>query len=276
MTISAVIPSGNNARTGLAPKELCRVDVWAALVDKGREPLHGIELLDSDDRQWCARLHQPSAQRQFLTAHILLRLALADAVNGNVLPAEWHFERDKHGKPEIASGFPRLNFSLSHVERLAVAAVCATNPVGIDVARLAGSLRKPPVWSAAAPSERIRLFSQNPDSRAHDFARLWALKEAYVKMLGVGHAVDFGSLEVDLARRRLRQAEHECKAAFETHMLWCPDDYYFIALAVATKRAKAVDSRGHLLDLTGGSWFAQIEISPHEAVWPKRWKWHWL
>lgn len=159
---------------------------------------------------------------------------------------------------------------------MAVVAVCETNPVGIDVVRLAGSPRKLPVWSATAAPERVLLLNEGPDVRAHDFARLWALKEAYAKMLGLGHALDFSSIDADLARRRMRRAEHDCKAAFETHMLWCQDDCYFVALAVGMERAAGIDLRGHLLDLTGGSWFVQSEASPQEAVWPKRWKWHWL
>lgn len=256
--------------------DVCRVDVWAALVAEGDKLPHGAELLDNDDRRSCARLHLPVARRQLETAHILLRLALADAVKGRVLPGEWRFERDEHGKPELAPEFPQLHFSLSHEEQVAAVAVCATNPVGIDVVRLASCPPKPPLWSAAAPGERIQLFSEGPESRAHDFARLWALKEAYAKMLGLGHALEFSSLDADLAQRRLRQAERDCEAAFETHVLWCPDDCYFVALAVGTERAATIDSRGHLLDLTGGTWFAESEISPQEAVWPKRWQWHWL
>jgi phosphopantetheinyl transferase len=276
MTVSSAISNSNGARAGTTPSKSIRVDLWAALVAEGEEPPHGMELLDQEDRQWCGRLHLASAAKQSLTAHILLRLALADAVNGSVLPAAWRFERDEHGKPRLASGFPQLHFSLSHERLLAVATVCATNPVGIDVARLEGFLRRTPVWSAVAPSERVLLFSEAADTGAHDFARLWALKEAYAKMLGLGHALDFTRLEVDLAQRRLREAEHDCKAAFETHTLWFPDDCYFVAVAVGTQLATNVDSHGHMLDLTGGAWFARSEFSPQEAVWPKRWKWHWF
>lgn len=276
MSASTAISSAMDARASSRLKALCRVDLWAAVVGEGEEPSHGVELLDDDDRRWCARLHLPTARKQFLTAHILLRLALADAVNGDVLPADWHFERDRHDKPVLAPGLPGLHFNLSHEQRMAVVAVCTTNPVGIDVACLVDCPRKAPIWSATAPAERVGLFSESLDSRAPDFVRLWALKEAYAKMLGLGHAVDFSSLEVDLTRRRLLQAQRDCKVAFETHMLWCPDDCYFVALAVGTQRPTRIDSRGHLLDLTGGSWFAQSEISSQEAVWPKRWKWHWL
>jgi phosphopantetheinyl transferase len=262
-----------DAKVGARPEEPCRVDFWAAFVGEGEE--HGRELLDDDDRRSCGRL-SALAQKQFLTAHILLRLALADAVNGDVLPADWHFAIGQHGKPELAPGLPRLHFSLSHEQRMAVVAVCATNPVGIDVVGLAGCPLEPPIWSASAPSERILLFDQSPNTRAHDFGRRWALKEAYAKMLGVGHALDFATIEVDLERRDLRQTERDCNAVFETHMLWCPDDCYFVALAVGADRAAELDTRGHLLDLTGGSWFEQLETSSQEAVWPKRWKWHWL
>jgi 4'-phosphopantetheinyl transferase len=276
MSAITTIAAADDARAGSRPKELCRVELWAALVGEGDAPPHGTELLDDDDRQWCARLYPPAARKQVVTAHILLRLALTEAVDGAVLPVAWHFWRDEHGKPRLAPGSPGLHFSISHERQIAVVAVCATNPVGIDVAPLAGCPRKPPVWSAAAPSERALLLNESPEIRAHDFVRLWALKEAYAKMLGLGHTLDFCSLDADLARRRLRQAQRDCNAAFETHMLWCSDECYFLALAVGTERAVAIDSRGHLLDLTGGCWFAQSEISPQEAVWPKRWKWHWL
>lgn len=258
-------------------KSTCRVDLWATLTDEGASPLHGDQLLDEADRRWCTRQRRRSAQKQSLAAHILLRVALSDAVHGRVPPTAWRFERDDQGKLGLAPEFPELHFSLSHEHRLVVAAVSTTNPAGVDVVRLsAASSRDTPLWSAAAPAERALLLTESTDARAHDFARLWALKEAYTKMLGVGHGIDFALLEGDLAQRHLRQAERNCKVAFETHTLWTPDDDYFVALAVGTERATRIDTRGHLVDLTGGSWFRQAETSPHEAVWPKRWQWHWL
>ena len=191
-------------------------------------------------------------------------------------PEAWRFARDEHGQPGIAPGLPARYFSLSHEHPVAVVAVCATSPVGIDVVRLADGPGAVPLWSAAAPAERALLAAESPAIRAHDFDRLWALKEAYAKMVGLGTALDFSTLEVDLARRRLRQAGRECKAAFETHLLWCADGHYFVALAGGTGPSAGIDSRGHLVDLTGGTWFARSEISPQENVWPKRWQWHWL
>jgi phosphopantetheinyl transferase len=276
MNAKGAIANVSDASDLSVRKDTCRVDLWAALAESDVTRLHGSELLDDEDRRWSARLRQPAARRQFLAGHIMLRVALSEAVLGSVLPSDWHFERDDQGKLSLAPGFPEIHFGLSHEQRLVVAAVCETNPVGIDVVRLAERPSEPPVWSAAAPSERAQLLTESPECRAHDFARLWALKEAYTKVLGVGHGVDFSLIEGDLPQRHLRQAERECKVAFETHTLWCSNDHYFVALAVGTERATRIDSRGHLLDLTGGSWFRQSEISPHEAVWPKRWKWHWL
>jgi len=276
MSTSTAVVTASGGRTASTATEHCRVDLWATMVGERQGPLQGWSLLDDDDRQWCARLRLPTARRQFAAGHILLRLALAEAVHGSTLPAAWRFARDEHGKPRLAPGFPELKFSLSHEHPMVVAAVSATNPVGIDVVRMAEQPRAPPVWSATAPSERVLLSEESPDSRAHDFVRLWALKEAYAKMVGLGTDLDFSSLEVDLARRCLRRAGRECKAGFETHTLWSRGGYYFVALAVGTEPAVRIDSRGHLVDLTGGSWFAQSEMSPQEAVWPKRWKWHWL
>lgn len=265
--------SGKSANSGLM--ETCRVELWAALAASAPTELQGRELLDEDDRQCGARLRQCSARCQFLAGHILLRVALSDAVMGKVLPNDWHFLRDERGKLSLAPGFPHIHFSLAHEQRLVVAAVCATRPVGVDVVRLADPVQ-PPVWSAAAPSERVQLLSESPDCRENDFARLWALKEAYTKMTGIGHGADFSLLEGDLAQRHMRMAARNCEVAIETHTLWCSDNLYFVALAVGTERATRIDSRGHLLDLAGGDWFRHSEVSSAEALWPKRWKWHWL
>jgi phosphopantetheinyl transferase len=266
----------NDDRAVSTSREQPRVELWAALVSRSTRSLRGRTLLDDDDRRWCARLRLPAARSQFAAGHVLLRLALTEAVHGSTHPAAWRFARDEHGKPRLAPGPPALNFSLSHEHPMVVAAVCATSPVGIDVARMVDRPRALPVWSAAAPSERILLSEESPDKRAHDFARLWALKEAYAKMIGLGTALDFSAVEVDLARRRLRRAGRECRAALQTHTLWDRDDCYFVALAVEAEPSARIDSRGHLVDLTGGSWFVRAEISPQEAVWPKRWQWHWL
>ena len=269
--VAAIATRSDDRRDAASARH--RVDLWAALISKG--PLQGRKLLDAGERRSCAQLRLPAVRRQSAGGQILLRLALTEAVRGAIPPAAWRFAKDEHGKPELAPGFPAFNFSVSHEYPMVVAAVSATGAVGIDVARMADRLRAP-LWSAATPAERAVLAEEGPESRAHDFVRMWGLKEAYAKMVGLGTALDFSGLEVDLARRSIRQAGRACKAAFETHTLWHRDDCYFLALAVGAEIPARIDSRGHLVDLTGGSWFAQSELSPQEAIWPKRWKWHWL
>ena len=95
-----------------------------------------------------------------------------------------------HGKPFLPDN--RAHFSLSHTDRH-VFLVTADAPVGLDAQRIDGN--RPSIAERCfTPPERAWL-AVDPEQR---FARMWALKEAYLKYTGFGLVLPMSSFTVPL------------------------------------------------------------------------------
>lgn len=150
--------------------------------------------LSPAEKEECARFRDPARQRSFALSRRLLR---------HLLTSRLHLEQDCIRLARADNGRLQLvapehwHISLSHAAGL-VAVMVAAAPCGVDIER-----------PRAINSERIasRYFSgherdwlrQHPATREADFFRLWTLKEASVKALGVGLAHHLDTLVFDIA-----------------------------------------------------------------------------
>lgn len=122
------------------------------------------------------------ARAQFLACRVALRQLLAHYLN--VPSAELHITCEMGEKPRLVSPPSKLDFSYSHTRALALIAIAANGPVGIDVEAL-----DPTRVSEAIPR---RHFSPEEQARVHgpnataEFFRLWTAKEALLKATGEG------------------------------------------------------------------------------------------
>lgn len=116
---------------------IASIDVW--LVGVGAVGDVGAALLNDDERAVLNRLRVEHDRRNYLVAHLLLRLSLSRAVKGSVPPARWRIDRSSSGRLSVASmcGAPWLDFSLSRSSGLAVVAIASTEgcQVGVDAER---------------------------------------------------------------------------------------------------------------------------------------------
>lgn len=86
---------------------------------------------------------------------------------------------------------------LSSASRAGTAALAvATTPVGVDVERADPAAAVP--WRVLHPAEAAMLVAVPHAERARAFARLWSLKEAYLKALGLGLSREPASFAVRL------------------------------------------------------------------------------
>lgn len=161
----------------------------------------------------------------------LLRLALGRALG--VAPASVRLVRGPHGRPELAPGMwagqgkpPSCNASRAQGPEggLVVVALCREAQVGVDVehpARLgapADQVRELPglMDLCLAPAERDWVVDAPPQARPLRFARLWRLKEAASKALGLGLLLDPRLLAFALDGERPVLAAHgEARALFQ-------------------------------------------------------------
>lgn len=119
-------------------------------------------------------------------ARFLGRRALLRHIVGRIVPVEAGrvaIAADDDGAPRVA-GRPEIFVSLSGRDDLCLAAV-GPSPLGVDLEPLAPAATT--VWSVLRADERAMLRDMPDDAGRHvAFLRIWTLKEAYLKALGLG------------------------------------------------------------------------------------------
>jgi 4'-phosphopantetheinyl transferase len=175
----------------LAPRA---VHVWQA--DLARVSDEVLRNLCSDEHARAERFLARDRGRRWARSRGVLRSILGRYLDED--PAELRFVTCAHGKPAVlndsaAVGPPtrhrssQLLFNLSHSGEMALYAVSAGVPVGVDV-----ELARTPIdWLALAPrvfgaQEARRLEALEPTRREQECLRMWVRREAILKCLGTG------------------------------------------------------------------------------------------
>jgi 4'-phosphopantetheinyl transferase len=109
-------------------------------------------------------------------------------------PGVVEIEHDQDRPPLLVKPLGARLF-LSLASRQGVAAYAAArNPVGVDVEII--DLEAEPPWNVLHDKERDYLESQSGRGRAMAFAKIWTLKEAYLKALALGLSRDTRTFSV--------------------------------------------------------------------------------
>ena len=164
------------------------VDMWLVRTRLPADTVATLaEVLDDDERDRAAEMSDDGNRRRFVVAHAALRLIVAPWLDIPAGAVRWH--RGPHGKPELA-GATGAQVSLSHSGEFAAVAVTGTRRVGVDLQELAAGMdrtgaavRMASRWYPPAEA-RFVADAADPTERADRFARLWARKEACVKVAG--------------------------------------------------------------------------------------------
>lgn len=142
------------------------------------------DALTADERRRAARFRFVEDRCSYVTAHAALAClvrALLGAETG------WRIVAGVNGKPEVqvADG-PQLHVSLSHTRGLVAVAFSRVAPLGVDVeGRRAVAEDAALMRRVLSPAERAACGSSDAA-----FLTFWCRKEAWLKALGLGIAVD--------------------------------------------------------------------------------------
>jgi phosphopantetheinyl transferase len=167
------------------------VQIWIADTDGLLRAKSCMQLLTEKDWTSLNRIQNPPNRNSAITARVLLRLGLSKAVDRAVGPTDWDFSVTAQQRPIVAEGLPQVHFSVSHVDRLAVVAISPHLNVGIDVESVDQNVTENVMAAFCHRDEHRSVRALSDLQRTREFIRLWTLKEAYTKMMGVGHSLDF-------------------------------------------------------------------------------------
>jgi phosphopantetheinyl transferase len=174
-----------------------RIEVWLGSVQAVAADSSYREILSANELVTLDQIKSVALRNRKLAGRVVLRTALSHAVNGRITPREWRIHPDAQGRPVIAKSMPRINFSISYAEPVAVVAVSEKLPVGIDVETVEDTAED--MIAAFCCSCEQGLLDAGPASQnSREFVRLWTLKEAYTKLVGLGHGIEFDSIGFSL------------------------------------------------------------------------------
>src|SRR5215475_9155539 len=108
--------------------------VWHAALDGASEHLTRLEpMLSVDEQQRAARFRRSEDRNRFVVTRGFLRDVLSAYVQ--IDPADIQFEYGPKGKPRIQPGSAAapVQFNLARCDTIALLAVTAGQPVGIDI-----------------------------------------------------------------------------------------------------------------------------------------------
>ena len=151
----------------LVSEEIWEFDLEAALGE-----------ISAQRKEQALKFKHELGQRLCVLAYQLLKQGLREAYGITENPI---FEYNEHGKPFIA-GHPEIFFNLSHCKE-AVACVINDQPVGIDVESIR-EYKESLIRYTMNDNEIHEIESS--DDPATTFIRLWTMKEATIKLMGVG------------------------------------------------------------------------------------------
>lgn len=154
--------------------------------------LYNEQLLCQPELEHAAQFDDAALRRHWVTAHLLLRHALAAVTDMPAWSLKFSAEPcvrcgGPHGKPvlEPAGAQRRIHFSLSHAAGFAIAAI-GSSRCGVDLEPRASIGRAELVARQLHPAEQKELDALAPPERAEEFTRIWTRKEALLKACGVG------------------------------------------------------------------------------------------
>lgn len=226
-----------NPRSGLEISPGVRI--WYVPHDPQCDSADQVATFLAEDVAEFAAIRDTAKRQRSLKVRAALRTALSETVDGSIAPKAWRFGRTETDKPVLLNGPEGLSFSCSHTKWASIVAVSATKDVGVDIEEAAISATDPWLADAFTAAERAALTTLPPSEREHAVARLWTLKEAYLKMLGTGIA---DLLEVAFDPRSDRflpgQKSRKAAASFQTWIVNCQGQPLSVAVAIRDAKTK--------------------------------------
>lgn len=226
-------------RRELSPKE---IHVWRAdlyPMSSLGVVAQNVEVLSAEERARAASFRFEKDRRHFVAARATLRFILAEYLDAP--PAELGFSYGTRGKPALRlTTEATLHFSVAHSADLAMYAISADYPVGIDVELVRDISDREGIADRFLSSEERQWLEGFPGERRTEmFFRIWTCKEALLKATGEGLTDAMKEIPILLApdgTARLMNAPQDF-SPFTAWRLehWEPAPGYAAALAVKAR-----------------------------------------
>lgn len=173
---------------GSARSATATADLWVARVGEHLADVEafGRTLLSADEQRRLAAYRSRESAERYVVTRALVRVVLGERLG--VSPCDVEISHTDRGKPVLAQS---LQFNVSHSGDLILLAVSDDRAVGVDVERRRDVERVQALVARwLTPDERAQVdrIAASGLAVSEAFLRVWSLKEARLKALGVGIA----------------------------------------------------------------------------------------
>ncbi|MDR0364181.1 MAG: 4'-phosphopantetheinyl transferase superfamily protein [Bacteroidales bacterium] len=167
-----------------------------------------LSILSEKERYYILKSKKEKDRIEKTLGWILCRMEASERFH--VHPSGVVVAAHEKGKPYYGD-FPELEFNLTHGGDVIIAAFSENRAVGVDVEALTrkANLEIAKRYFTLSEATFIESLSENDQRRA--FLRFWTIKEAYLKMIGVGLTRPLDSFEI--------QYNEECISIYDNEVL---------------------------------------------------------
>lgn len=218
-------------------------------------------LLNEDEQNRMAKFYRADHRHRFLLTRALIRSTLSHYHDAE--PAEWSFNQNPYGKPEIASPAmqPAIRFNISHCDGMIIGGLTRTHDIGVDAedcrrATAAGLDRLSQYFSNIEINDLKDISKSKYEERFFDY---WTLKEAYIKARGKGLAIPLSSFSFLFEGDRLGGFEAD------TSINPDPQNWQFFRPAISPHVRVAIAINAGKADFTIRAW-KSVPLQPKEPV----------
>lgn len=173
------------------------------LAPHGQHEAEALEWLSGEERARSRRFVRAGPRRRFALCRAALRAVLCHRLGCD--SQQLTFGTSSHGKPfaEVDETPEPISFNVSHGRSHGLIAVAARGRLGVDIEeRRARDDLEDLTDALLGPNEKREFALLRGNARTHYFFRMWTLKEALIKALGLGFSQDPAEFEVPLAVRQ--------------------------------------------------------------------------
>lgn len=169
--------------------------LYARLDDWRPERAGGPRLRALLGRDWARflELTHPDVRTRFASSRVLLKFAAAAALH--VPPQSVELGYTHTGRPYLR-GYDGVHISLSHTDELLLVGLATGGVIGVDAERADRRLYGPGLGRHLCTPHEVTEIEAMPEAERNPaLVRLWTLKEAYSKAIGLGmqfRFTDFG------------------------------------------------------------------------------------
>ena len=159
-------------------------------------------LNDQELQRW-ERFLFPGPKRRFALCRAALRHQLCECLDCS--NDQLSFEESEHGKPAalVRGRLAPISFNISHSGDHGLLAFASSGRIGVDVEERVENRHIDLLCDTVlGPNERREISTVSGQEKIAMFFKLWTVKEALIKALGVGIALDTSLFEVPTRMRR--------------------------------------------------------------------------